>query len=156
MYKYGRTSLARLASCHRDLQAVAYHALTLGLMDITVVCGHRTEEEQNALFPKFTKVKWPDSDHNAVPSNAMDLAPYHPVYGYLSGHSSQIEKIAINEEISREAAASFIAKEYHRLAGIILTCAKQLKISMRWGGDWDSDSNTLDQSFVDLPHFELA
>jgi len=88
IYKYGSTSLSRLHSCHRDLQLVATQALALGIMDITVVCGHRTKEEQNALYPKFTSVKWPDSNHNSLPSFAMDLSPYHTVYKYRSGHTS--------------------------------------------------------------------
>lgn len=155
-FSYGRASRRRLGSCHVDLQRIADMALSLGLMDITVVCGHRSQEEQDALYPEFTRVKYPHSKHNTNPSIAIDLAPYHPVYGYLSGSEEQIGKIAFKEKISLAEASSFIKSEYHRLAGIILTCAKHLGIDLRWGGDWDSDSNTLDQNFIDLPHFELT
>lgn len=155
-YQYGRTSSARLNTCHKDLQRVARLALSLGLMDISVICGNRSEDEQNALYPKYTSVKFPSSKHNAMPSLAVDLAPYHSVYGYLSGHKTQINRIAGAENISYMEARCFIASEYNRLAGIVLSCAKHLNIKLRWGGDWNSDSNTLDQSFIDLPHFELA
>lgn len=155
-YQYGRTSSARLKTCHQDLQRIARLALSMGLMDISVICGNRAEKEQNALYPKYTSVKFPDSKHNALPSLAIDLAPYHSVYGYLSGHKTQINKIAGAENISHMDAHCFVKSEYHRMAGIVLTCAKQLNIKVRWGGDFDSDGNTLDQSFIDLPHFELA
>jgi hypothetical protein len=30
-----------------------------------------------------------------------------------------------------------------------------MEVKLRWGGDWDSDKDTKDQNFNDLPHFEL-
>lgn len=46
-------------------------------MDILVVCGHRTKEEQNDAFKRGnSKLKWPKSGHNNWPSKAVDLAPY--------------------------------------------------------------------------------
>ena len=84
------------------------------------------------------------------------MAPYHPVYGYLSGNKRQINQIAGAENMSYMEAHCFIKSEYNRLAGIMLSCAKHLGLELRWGGDWDSDSNTLDQDFIDLPHFELV
>ncbi|MEK0324566.1 MAG: hypothetical protein QQN63_02585 [Nitrosopumilus sp.] len=155
-YRYGSASLTRLHTCHGDLQRIANQALSLGIMDISVICGHRTEKEQDALYPKFTSVKWPDSNHNPLPSLAIDLAPYHSVYGYLSGRREQVEDIARRENRDYLEAYCFIQSEYHRLSGIVLSCARHLKIELRWGGDWDSDSNVLNQTFIDLPHFELV
>ena len=40
-------------------------------------------------------------------------------------------------------------------AGFILGVASQLDISLRFGGDWDGDRKTDDQTFNDLFHFEL-
>tara|TARA_R110000744_G_scaffold337468_1_gene442684 strand:- start:78 stop:554 length:477 start_codon:yes stop_codon:yes gene_type:complete len=156
IYHYGKGSEARLNTCHYDLQRIARMALSIGLMDISVICGNRSKEEQNALYPACTSVKFPNSKHNSLPSMAIDLAPYHPVYGYLSGHKTQINRIAGAENISYAEAHCFIASEYNRLAGIVLSCAKHLNIKLRWGGDWNSNNNTLDQSLVDLPHFELT
>ena len=39
--------------------------------------------------------------------------------------------------------------------GIVNERAKQLGIKLRCGGDWDGDTETTDQKFHDLPHFEL-
>ena len=30
-----------------------------------------------------------------------------------------------------------------------------MNIKIRWGGDWDSDNIMKDQTFNDLPHFEI-
>ena len=41
------------------------------------------------------------------------------------------------------------------LAGIILTCAVKRGIKIRWGGNWDMDSEPItDQDFQDLVHYE--
>jgi hypothetical protein len=156
--RFGKTSKTRLSTCHPRLQHVANEALALGVMDITVVCGLRTKAEQDKLYPKYSKLKWPNSKHNAKEggeSMAVDLAPYHPKYGYLSGHPTQIAKIAKAEGITKAEVTVFIASEYNRLAGVVLAAAKANNVKLRWGGDWDGDRNVFDQSFTDLPHFEL-
>ena len=47
------------------------------------------------------------------------------------------------------------AKFFCLFAGVVLSTASQLGIKIRWGGDWDGDFDLKDQSFIDLPHFEL-
>ena len=52
------------------------------------------------------------------------------------------------------------ARFYHFSGLMFAACAELLsegKIThtLRWGGDWDSDKDFNDQSFDDLPHFEL-
>ncbi len=37
----------------------------------------------------------------------------------------------------------------------MLAAAHDLGIELRWGGDWDRDAEFDDQTFNDLPHFEL-
>ena len=103
------------------------------IIDFSIICGHRTKEKQNSLYPKFTRVKWPNSKHNSLPSKAVDLVPY------------------INGKISWNKLHCCI------LAGIVLTCAKNLDIKIRWGGNWDMDSEPItDQYFQDLVHYEEA
>jgi len=73
-FKFGKSSLQRLRTCHDDLQLLC-HAI-LEDMDITVLCGYRSEAEQNAAFAKGTsKLKFPRSKHNSFPSLAVDIAP---------------------------------------------------------------------------------
>lgn len=127
MPHFGRKSKERLYELDLELQEILQEAIKH--FDFTILCGHRTEDQQNALYPKNTKVKWPNSKHNAYPSLAVDVAPY-----------------PINWD-DRE--------RFTYLAGLIMGIAKMKGIEIRWGGDWDSDTELDDNNFDDLPHFEL-
>lgn len=132
-YKFGNTSLARLEQAHEAWRLILNDVLQF--MDITVICTHRGKEEQNKAFAeKKSKLKWPDSKHNTLPSIAVDIAPY-----------SSVSKIEWNN-----------TKRFGYMAGLVIACAKARGYTVRWGGDWDSDGETEDQNFHDLPHFELV
>lgn len=45
---------------------------------------------------------------------------------------------------------------FHYFAGFVLGMATARGVKLRWGGDWDSDTEVDDNVFDDLPHFELA
>ena len=128
MNKFSDASIKKLATCDPDLQMVIKSALDI--VDFTVLCGHRTNEEQQILFDQgLTKAKPGESKHNVFPSKAVDLAP-HPIDF---------------KDTSR----------YYFLAGIIITLSKRLGIKIRWGGDWNMDFSFKDEKFKDLGHFEL-
>lgn len=133
-FQFGKTSAQRLLTCHHDLQMVMREALAIGLIDITILEGYRPREKQDEYYynkPQKSKVKWPRSKHNKKPSNGVDAAPW------------------IKDHISFNKAHCCV------LAGIILTCAKKLSISIRWGGNWDMDDEPItDQDFQDLLHYE--
>lgn len=75
MYKYGRTSKSRLESCHPDLQEIFNEAIKH--RDITIMCGHRGEKEQNEAYARGnSKLKYPKSRHNSYPSIAIDAGMY--------------------------------------------------------------------------------
>ena len=101
--------------------------------DISLTSGHRGQAEQDALFDKrVTKVRWPDSKHNTYPSVAVDFQP-HPYPDYTP---------------KLWGALGYIA-------GRAIAIAKEEGICLRWGGDWDRDGDTTDQSFDDLFHLEI-
>ena len=128
MPKFGRSSKQRLETCHEDLQEIFNEVIKY--FDCSVLCGHRGEEDQNkAVASGNSKVAWPNGRHNANPSNAVDVAPY-----------------PIDWE-DRERMTYF--------AGMVMGIAKVRGIPLRWGGDWNSDTNLKDNNFDDLPHFEL-
>ncbi len=141
MPKFGETSRSRLDTCHPDLQRICERVIEV--TDFSVLEGERTLELQQKYF-KEGKSKLDGvnqkSKHQSKPSNAVDIAPY---------------PIDFNEK--EKARARF----YH-LAGYMFMAAAQLgregviTHELRWGGDWDSDKDFADQSFDDLPHFELA
>lgn len=136
MNRYSRTSLARLDTAHPDLQLV--FETVLDFFDHTILCGHRGEAEQNRAFQeRRSKVQWPNGKHNKVPSQAVDAIPYSNPLDWTD----------------RERMTLF--------AGHVLAVAQMLyaagKIThlVRWGGDWDKDTEVADNGFDDLVHFEL-
>lgn len=128
MPKFGSTSKNRLSECDDRLQHLLNEAIKL--YDFTVLEGHRGEERQNEMVEKGTStLNWPDSKHNGYPSKAVDIAPW-PV-----------------DWDNRE--------RFYYLGGIIMGLASQFEYNIRWGGDWNQNGNFEDQSFDDLPHFEV-
>ena len=75
MPKFSKTSKEKLVTCHRDLQRLCNELIEY--TDFTVICGHRTEEEQEEVYENgYSMVPYPMSKHNRFPSIAVDIAPY--------------------------------------------------------------------------------
>ena len=128
MFKFGKKSKERLATCHPDLQKVFNEVIKF--VDCSVLEGHRGEERQNKFFREGkSKVKFPNGRHNASPSNAVDITPY-PV-----------------DWDDRERQTLF--------TGFVLGIAQGMGIKLRWGGCWKNDFNPKTNNFDDFPHFEL-
>lgn len=134
-YSYSSTSRANLDTCDPRLQKIFKEAIHY--VDITIIEGTRSKERQNEMYRTGkSKLQWPDGKHNIQPdkgivlSRAVDAAPY---------------PIDWND---RERATLF--------AGFILGLAQGMGITLRWGGDWDSDWQVKDNGFDDLWHFELV
>jgi peptidoglycan L-alanyl-D-glutamate endopeptidase CwlK len=69
-----KKSLDKLSTCDSRLRALVGELSTQ--LDIVVLCGHRTQEDQDkAVAGGFSKTKWPTSKHNSLPSKAVDIAP---------------------------------------------------------------------------------
>jgi peptidoglycan L-alanyl-D-glutamate endopeptidase CwlK len=128
--KFSASSQSKLETCHPDLQKLFSEVIKH--YDCTVVCGHRSEAEQEEARRKGnSKLSYPNSKHNQTPSLAVDVLPY-PFKSW--------------EDTNR----------FHHFAGFVLATAVQLGIKIRWGGDFNSDLNFKNDSFVDMPHFELV
>jgi peptidoglycan LD-endopeptidase CwlK len=121
-------SLEQLSLCHPKLQELVKAVATK--FDITVICGARSKEDQDKAFREGrSKAQYPNSPHNKLPSNAVDIAPY---------------PIDWND-----------VRRFYYLGGFVVSEAKRLGIKIRWGGDWNGNFDIKDQNFHDLPHFEL-
>lgn len=128
MPQFGKKSQENLLTCHTDLQRLFLEVVEN--FDCSIICGHRSEEEQNEAFrANRSQKKYPDSKHNSIPSIAVDVCPY-PIDW---------------ENLNR----------FYFFGGYVKKTAELLGIKIRWGGDWDGDTLTTDQKFMDLPHFEL-
>ena len=124
-----RQSLDRLSTCHEKLQELIYQVSKD--FDLTVLCGHRDKLEQDkAVLEGRSKVQYPNSKHNQLPSLAVDIAPY---------------PIDWND-----------VRRFYYLIGYIKGIANKLGIKIRVGADWNGNGEIKDQNFHDLPHIELV
>lgn len=127
---FSKTSKKKLESCHFDLQklfkAVIEH------FDCKILEGYRSQIDQDYLFSLGkSKLKYPNSKHNSVPSEAVDVVPY---------------PIDWNDR-----------DRFHFFAGFVCAVAGALKIKIRWGGNWTGDlvDGFKKNDFDDLCHFEV-
>lgn len=129
MFKFGERSKDNLREAHPDLQKLFLEVIKH--YDCAVIEGHRSEAEQNkAYYAGKSKLKYPNSKHNKIPSMAVDVCPY---------------PIDWND-----------SKRFYHFAGFVKATAIQMGIKIRCGADWDGDNDFKDQTFHDLPHFELV
>ena len=131
MPSFSQRSLQNLESCdirlQRLMRAVVKH------YDISIICGHRGKAEQEKAFREGrSKARFGQSKHNAYPSKAVDVIPY-----------------PFSPEDWRDE------RYFERMAGYIQAVADMMGIRIRWGGDWNMNGRSNDESFSDLPHFEL-
>ena len=88
---------------------------------------------------EVSKKRWPDSKHNFTvegigpSSQAFDFGPW--VNGGIPWDDTHL---------------------FALIAGVFFAAADDLKIKLRWGGDWDMDGLTTDQTFMDWGHMEIA
>lgn len=111
MYSFGKSSKRRLATLHPDLQRVLNGAIKI--YNFSIICGHRGKKAQNEAFEddKSTK-RWPDSRHNSLPSEAVDIAPWPIDWNNV--------------------------EEFFYMAGIVMTVAERLGVELEWGGRFKS------------------
>ena len=139
MPSYSKSSKKKLETCHPYIQLI-FNQIILEF-DNTIVCGHRGKVAQmTAFLRKKSKLNWPNSKHNNLIkyntpySLAIDAAPY----------DEKMKAIDWND----------LSRIYY-FAGRVMQKASDLGIKLRWGGDWDQDTETKDNTFNDLVHFEL-
>lgn len=114
-FKFGKRSIENLNTCSPLLRALMIYSIATSDIDFAIICGHRGKEDQNEAYyskPQRSLLKFPNSKHNALPSNAVDIAPY---------------------PVDWDDICSFNA-----LADHIKRIARFLNIPIIWGGDWIS------------------
>ena len=135
MAQFGIKSKQKLLTCHPNLQLLMNEVIKH--IDFTIIQGIRSKEEQVKLVAEG-KSKTMKSKHLEQAdgfSHAVDIAPW------ISNHP---DKIPWNEP-----------KYFYVLAGHVQKAAALLNIEIRWGGDFNQNGLLSDDSFRDLPHFEL-
>lgn len=125
-FVFSRASREKLQGVHPDLVKVVELALTLSEVDFKVIEGVRTKERQRQLF-KQGATKTLNSRH--LTGHAVDLVPLPLDWNNLDA--------------------------FGKVAKAMFAAAKQLKVPIRWGGDWNRNGRSDDETFYDGPHFEL-
>ena len=119
-YKLGTKSLSNLKGVHPDLVKVVKRAIELTECDFTITEGLRTKERQAQLL-KEKKTTTKNSRH--LTGHAVDLAAWV------------------------DGTVSWNWDHYYKIAEAVKQAAKELNISIEWGGEW--------KSFPDAPHWQL-
>lgn len=125
-FTFGKRSETNLQGVHPDLVKVVRRALVMSEIDFSVIEGLRTKERQAQLF-KQGATKTLNSRH--LTGHAVDIVPYPLDWNNLAA--------------------------FGKLAKAMFAAAKELKIPIRWGGDWNRNGRSDDEKFYDGPHFEL-
>ena len=129
MPQFSEISKAKLATCHPDIQLVMNEVIKY--FDCIILEGHRGMEAQNKAYNDGkSEIMWPHGKHNTIPSKAVDVMPY-PI------DWKDINRICY-------------------FAGFVMAIALKMGIKLRWGKDWDMDTDLNDQRFKDGPHFEIV
>ena len=125
-FKLGKRSLSNLEGVHPDLVKVVNRAIELTEVDFTVIEGLRTKVRQAQLL-KEKKTTTSNSRH-------------------LTGHAVDLAAWVVSEDTGK-GTISWDWKYYHQIADAMKQAAKELNVSIQWGGDW--------KKFKDGPHFQL-
>ena len=150
MYKFSKTSQKKLETCHTDIQKILNELIKF--YDFSVIYGIRTTEEQQRLFnegkskldgiTKKSKHQGKIDEYGNIVSYAVDIMPYKKGYNAFSGDMYDNLRFYFMMGCVKGIAENLYEK------GIITH-------KVRFGLDWDGDNIYSDQTFHDLPHFEL-
>lgn len=149
---FSEESKSKLKNANSDLQLLFNEVIKY--WDCKILETYRSPEEQFILFKQgrilrdkewvivdkrhvvtncdgFIKI----SNHNVLPSNAIDVMPY-PIdwsddysFAYFAGKVMEINRRMVENGI--------------------------IKSHIRWGGDWNENNRMKDERLIDFPHFEI-
>ncbi len=137
-WKYGQRSTGKLLTSNPELQQTFDLYRQRQFFEITIIWGFRTDEQQMDAFLAGNSKKKKGSKHQVVDvngnpfSDAIDFAPWIPGVGipWKDTHAFAI------------------------IGGLLIACADQLGYTTVYGGDWDMDGQTTDQTLMDWGHIQ--
>ncbi len=153
-HKLGITSRERLATCHRDLQAIMELAITRSNVDFSITQGARSFDLQLEYYKGGKSKLDPRIESNLLRAKHVTLEGIRDM--------AEAVDIAIYGPGNLRQEMLYDINSLCYVAGVVQSCARELYDCgeichlIRWGGNFDKDAVILkDQSFDDLPHFEL-
>lgn len=139
-FTFSQRSIDSLKGVHPNLVRVVTRALALSTVDFRIIEGVRTPTRQRQLYAQGRtkpgpKVTWTLNSNHFVNKrtgfgHAVDILPAPYDWKDLNN--------------------------FNAVANAMFQAADELKINIRWGADWDNDSNPRERGETDSPHFELT
>lgn len=136
IYKFGKSSKEKLVSVDHRLERIFNEVIKI--IDCSVIQGFRTAEQQKELYAKGR------TEAGNIVTNKDGIIK-------KSMHQTGLAVDVIPYPIDWNDRERFVL-----LAGIVKGIASQMNIRIRWGGDWNSNNKFSDETFIDLPHYEIS
>jgi len=138
MMKFGSSSERKLATVDPELVEIPRLVMSWQVYDFTIVWGFRSDQQQLDAFLSGNSQKKTGSLHqvkkDGMPfSQAIDFAPW------------------VDGGIPWKDTHAFAV-----LGGMMIAAGAQLGIPVVYGGDWDMDGTTTDQSLMDWGHIQAG
>ena len=136
MPSFGTSSERKLTTVDPELVEVPRLVMSWEVYDFTIVWGWRSDQQQMDAFLSGNSRKKTGSYHQVTKdgkpfAQAIDFAPW------------------VNGGIPWKDTHAFAV-----LGGMMIAAGEQLGIAIVYGGDWDMDGLTTDQSLMDWGHFQ--
>jgi peptidoglycan L-alanyl-D-glutamate endopeptidase CwlK len=147
MPQFGTASLDRLAQADPRIQELFKEVVKYA--DCTVLCSFRGKQEQDAAFAAGnSKLRFPQSKHNSMPSQAVDVMPWHT-------DKPHVRWPDLSGFTPKQMAQIYNYASIAHFAGITRGIALERGIPIRWGGDFNRNYLMEDKDSWDLPHYQL-
>jgi len=136
MYAFGRTSLKKLATVDAELTEVPRLVMAWQVFDFAIIWGYRTDQQQMDAFLSGASQKKTGSLHQVT----KDGAPWAQAFDFAPW---------VNGRIPWEDTHAFAV-----LGGMFIAAGEILETPVDYGGDWDMDGQTTDQTLMDWGHVQ--
>jgi len=141
VFTFGERSLAKLSTADTELAEIPKYVLAQGVFDLTIVWGWRSDQQQMDAFLAGNSKKKTGSFHQVTKdgqpwAQAIDFAPWCKL---------------------PDGSMGIPWKDTHAFAvlgGMMIAAGEYLGVPIVYGGDWDMDGTTTDQTLMDWGHIQ--
>lgn len=153
-FNFGARSMKEIETMVPDLKVIFLEAIKHSDVDFGVSQGGRTVAQQLEYFLAGNSKIDP---RKYKPATLVDVAKH------VTNELSPLSRAGdIFISVPGKPAMAYDIKSLCYVAGLMTSTANRLfdegkiKSRLRWGGNWDMDGEIYtDQTFQDLPHFEI-
>jgi len=157
MAEFGKTSRERLETCHPKI--IKLFEKVVEKYDCSVLEGVRSIERQRSLVDsgRSTTMHSKHLPNKNGLSLAADVVPYPISWGATEQKAilNAINSRSKSELLKLMMDYRLVYARFYHFAGYVRGVAEELDIDITWGGDWNGNFDFKDQTFHDLPHFQI-